>query len=309
MIVIFISVIKLFLVLLTGFIARKSGVIDQYITKGLSALLIKVTLPALIFTSMQRDFSPELLRESLVITALSFGVYALYFVIALAAGNLIGGDKSDIGAYQFSILFSNVGFLGYPVLGAVFGEGTIFYAAMFNIPFHFFVFTLGVYLMTRGHSEDARFDPALLLSPGIVATVAGFLFFVSGIKLPPVLFDPVKYVGEITIPLSMITVGSMLTEVHHSELLAGWRVYFISFMRLVVLPVAVYFFVRIFTENPVMIIVPVVIAAMPVAVNAPLIAHQYNGNPLLASRLMFVSTILSLVTLPVVLMVLKTATG
>lgn len=302
---IFISVIKLFMMLFAGFIARKSGVIDQNTTKGLSALLIKVTLPALIFTSMQKDFSPELLRESFVITALSFGIYGLYFIIAILLGGLLRGGKKDTGVYQFAILFSNVGFMGFPVLGSVFGQESIFYAAMFNIPFHFFVFTLGVYLMTRGHTEDTRFDFKLFLSPGIIATVAGFLFFIFSLKLPSVIYDPVKYVGDITIPLSMITVGSMLTEIHHKELIAGWRVYFISFMRLAVLPVLVFFFVRLFTANPMMISVAVVIAAMPVAVNAPLIAQEYNGNALLASRLLFVSTLLSLFTLPLVLVILK----
>lgn len=305
MLIMFISVIKLFLVLLGGYTARRFNVIDSYHTKGLSSLLIKFTLPALIFTSMQKEFSPELFHQSIVITALSFGIYGIYFIIALVTGKLIGGDPKDTGSYRFAILFSNVGFLGFPVLGSVFGDSAIFYAAMFNIPFHFFVFTLGVYLMTIGHTEDARFDPKLLLSPGIVATVAGFVFFVFGLKLPAVLYDPVKFVGDITIPLSMITVGSMLTEVHHSELLAGWRVYFISFMRLIILPAVVFLFVRLFTDDPMMITVPVVIAAMPVAVNAPLIAHEYNGNSLLASRLMFVSTILSLGTLPVVLVILK----
>jgi len=159
--------------------------------------------------------------------------------------------------------------------------------------------------MTRGHSEDARFDFKLFLSPGIVMTVAGFLCFVFSIKLPAVIYDPLKFIGDVTIPLSMITVGSMLTEVHHKELLAGWRVYFISLMRLAVLPVIVFFFVRLFTDNPMIITVPVVIAAMPVAVNAPLIAQEYKGNSLLASRLMFLSTFLSLFTLPVVLMILK----
>jgi len=291
--------------LFTGFAARKAGVIDQYITKGLSSLLMRVTLPALIFTSMQREFSPELLRESILITSLSFGVYGLYFIIALAVGRFIGGGKKDTGVYQFAILFSNVGFMGFPVLSSVFGEESIFYAAMFNIPFHFFVFTLGVYLMTRGHVEDARFDFKLLLSPGIVMTIAGFIFFVFSLKLPPVIFDPVKLVGEITIPLSMITVGSILTEIHHKELLAGWRVYFISAIRLAVLPAVVFLFVRLFTDNPMMISVPVVIAAMPVAVNAPLIAQEYKGNALLASRLLFISTLLSLLTLPLVLMILR----
>jgi len=303
--VIFISVVKLFMMLLAGYAARKAGVIDQYVTKGLSSLLMKLTLPALIFTSMQREFSPELLRDSILITALSLGVYGLYFVFAIIIGRVIGGGGKDTGVYQFAVLFSNVGFMGFPVLSSVFGSESIFYAAMFNIPFHFFVFTLGVYLMTRGHMEDAKFDFKLFLSPGIVMTVAGFIFFVFSIKLPAVVFDPLKLIGEITIPLSMITVGSMLTEIHHKELLAGWRVYFISFIRLAVLPAVVFLFVRLFTENPMLISVPVVIAAMPVAVNAPLLAQEYNGNALLASRLLFISTLLSLFTLPLVLMVLR----
>jgi len=135
--------------------------------------------------------------------------------------------------------------------------------------------------------------------------VAGFIFFIFSLKLPVIIYDPVKLAGDVTVPLSMITVGSMLTEVHYKEMMAGWRVYFISFMRLALLPAVVFFFVRLFTDNPMMISVPVVLAAMPVAVNAPLIANEYNGNVLLASRLMFVSTLLSLITLPVVLMILK----
>ncbi len=302
---VFISVVKLFIMIFAGFAARKLGVLDQQVTKGLASILVKVTLPLFIFTSMQKDYSPGLLKESLVITALSFGVYGLYFIIAVITGRILRGDERDTGVYQFAILFSNVGFMGFPVLSSVFGDESIFYAAMFNIPFHFFVFTVGVYLMTRGHAEDARFDPKLLLSPGIVMTIAGFICFVCGIRLPGLIFDPVKYIGDITIPLSMIMVGSLLTEVHYSEFLSGWRVYFITLMRLAVLPLAVFFFVRIFTSSPMLISVPVVIAAMPVAVNAPLIAQEYQGNSLLASRLLIVSTFLSLFTLPVVLLLLK----
>lgn len=302
---IFISVLKLFIIISLGFVIRKAGVIDEYITRGLSSLLIKVTLPALIFVSMQKDFTPELLRESYIITALSFGVYALYFIIAFITGKFIKADGADRGVYQFAILFSNVGFMGFPVLGSVYGEESIFYAAMFNIPFHFFVFTAGVYFVTRGHLEGRKIDVKLMLSPGIIATLLGFVFFISGLKIPSILFEPVKMTGDITIPLSMITVGSMLTDIHYRELLAGWRVYFISFMRLLVLPVLVFLFVTLFTDNEMIISVSVVIAAMPVAVNAPLIAQEYGGNSLLASRLVFLSTLLSLVTLPLVLVVLK----
>ena len=302
---IFISVLKLFIIISIGFVIRKTGVINEYITKGFSSLLIKVTLPALIFVSMQKDFTPELLRESYIITALSFGVYALYFIIAFITGKFIRANGVDRGVYQFAILFSNVGFMGFPVLGSVYGEDSIFYAAMFNIPFHFFVFTAGVYFVTRGQMEGKKLDFKLMLSPGIVATILGFIFFVSGIKLPPIIYEPAKMTGDITIPLSMITVGSMLTEIHYRELLAGWRVYFISGMRLILLPALVFLFVTLFTDNEMIISVAVVIAAMPVAVNAPLIAQEYGGNSLLASRLVFLSTLLSLMTLPMVLVVLK----
>jgi len=303
--VIFISVMKLFLMILAGFIGRKSSVIDKQTTKGLSALLIKITLPALIFTSMQKEFTGELLSQGFMITGLSFGVYGLYFIIAIIIGRFLKAGDKDTGTYQFAILFSNVAFMGFPVLSSVFGDESIFYAAMFNIPFHFFVFTIGVYLMTKGHSDNTRFNPMLFLNPGVVSTVLGFIFFYFSLKLPPIIYDPLKLIGDITIPLSMLTVGSMLTEINHRELLAGWRIYFITFMRLIILPVIVFFFVRLFTGEPMMIYVPVVIAAMPVAVNAPLVAHEYNGNALLASRLMFISTFLSLFTLPVVLLILK----
>ncbi|MCL2154559.1 MAG: AEC family transporter [Leptospirales bacterium] len=304
--VIFISVMKLFLMILVGFIGRKTNVINKQTTKGLSSLLIKITLPALIFTSMQKEFAEELLSQSFIITGLSFGVYGLYFIIAIIIGKLLKGGDRDTGAYQFAILFSNVAFMGFPVLSSVFGDESIFYAAMFNIPFHFFVFTIGVYLMTRGHSDSTKFNFKLFLNPGVISTILGFIFFYFSIKLSPIIYDPLKLIGDITTPLSMLTVGAMLTEVNHRELVAGWRVYFISFMRLIILPIIVFFFVRLFTNEPMMIYVPVVIAAMPVAVNAPLVAQEYNGNALLASRLMFISTFLSLFTLPIVLLVLKT---
>ncbi|MCL1865511.1 MAG: AEC family transporter [Spirochaetes bacterium] len=298
---------KLFLMILVGFIGRKSNVIDKQTTKGLSALLIKITLPVLIFASMQKEFAEELLSRSFIITGLSFGIYAVYFIIAIIIDKLLKGGNKDTGAYQFAILFSNVGFMGFPVLSSVFGDESIFYAAMFNIPFHFFVYTIGVYLMTRGHSDSTKFNLRLFFNPGVIATVLGFIFFYFSIKLPSIIYDPLKLIGNITIPMSMVTVGSMLTEIHHRELVAGWRVYFISFMRLIILPAIVFFFVRLFTDDPMMIYVPVVIAAMPVAVNAPLVAHEYNGNALLASRLMFISTLLSLFTLPIVLLILKMA--
>lgn len=305
MIAIFLSVVKLFLIIFVGFVSARLGVLDRHTTKGLSSLLVKVTLPAMIFTSMQREFSNDLLQQAISITALSFGVYGLYFLIALFLGRIIKWDIKDRGVHQFAILFSNVGFMGFPVLASVFGDEAVFFAAMYNIPFHFFVFTLGVYLMLSGSGQSPRLNYKLMLSPGIIMTIAGFIFFALNIKLPSIIFDSMKFVGDITIPLSMITVGSMLTEVDRRDIFSGRDVYLTSFLRLIILPVIVYFFVKIFASSSMMIYVPVVIAAMPVAVNAPLIAAEYKGNALLASRLLFISTALSLLTLPLVLFFLR----
>jgi predicted permease len=299
------SIVKLFLMLAVGFVARKLSVMDKATTKGLSSLLIKVTLPALIFTSMQRSYTPQLFSESLTVLGISAGVYAMYFVVALIVGKTFRAPDRDKGVYQFVVLFSNVAFMGFPVLASVFGNDSIFFAAMFNIPFHFLVFTVGVVMMTRGHESGKSLSPALFLSSGVLMTLAGFLFFLFQIPVWAPLFDTLKLVGDLTIPLSLITVGSILTEVSPKEVLSGWRIYVLTALRLLILPAIVYAVLRPFVSGGYLLYVPVVLAAMPAAVNAPLIAQEYGGNEILASKILFVSTSLSLVTVPLVLIFLS----
>ncbi|MDP3486394.1 MAG: AEC family transporter, partial [Bacillota bacterium] len=147
---VFEQILVLFIILIAGYIARKLDVVDDRMTKGFSSLLLKLALPALIIDSLQQTYSPELLREGGLILLISFVVYGASGVLALFLPRLLRSEQGEIGVFRFALLFSNVGFMGYPVVLAIFGQEGLFYAAIYNLPFNLLVFTLGVVVMTLG---------------------------------------------------------------------------------------------------------------------------------------------------------------
>lgn len=296
------QVVILFLILIAGFASRKLGVFDDKVTKGMSSLLLKVTLPALIIDSLQRSFSPELLRESGHILLISFGVYAGSVVLALLIGKIPGLKQTEVGVIRFAAVFSNVGFMGYPVVLAVFGHDALFHTAVFNLPFNFLSFTIGIILITGGSAKKHRLDWRVFLNPAIVAIGVGFTLFLFSISLPYALAETTRQVGSLTTPLAMIVVGATLVGMDAKEVFGNWSIYMVSAVRLVIVPLIVWVVLNRFVSNPLLIGIPVLVTAMPVAVNTVLLADEYDANPRLASQVVFLSTLLSIVTIPLVVL-------
>ena len=300
-----IPILKLFFLLSAGFVARKTGIIHKDTTRGMSGLLVKITFPAMIFSSMQKPFTPELLREGLTALLISVCVYALFLAAAVLAGLLFRVPAKDKGVYRFALLFSNIGFMGFPILSSIFGEEVLFHASMFNIPFPLLTYTLGAWFLGRDGDASHPLHPKSLLSPGIIATVLGFICFIFSVPLPEPLSGGIKLLGDVTTPLSMLLIGSLLTEIPVRDLLTEWKIYLVSFLKLAVFPAVIMMSVFAVTDNPALRAVSVTLGSMPVAVNAPLMAHEYGGNEILATRLVVVSTFLSMITLPVVMLFLR----
>ena len=119
---------------------------------------------------------------------------------------------SEKGVFQFIIMFSNVGFMGFPVLAAIFGEESLFFASIYNLPFNLLTFTLGVFLLIR--TKEGGYKPQLehFVNPAIIAIIAGFVFFLCSWKLPSFIGEPIAMLGDMTIPLSMFVIGAMLRK-------------------------------------------------------------------------------------------------
>ena len=296
------QIVILFLILIAGFASRRLGVFDDKVTKGMSSLLLKVTLPALIIDSLQRTFSPELLRESGQILLIALGVYAGSVALALLVGKMPGLKMTDVGVLRFATVFSNVGFMGYPVVLAVFGADALFYTAVFNLPFNFLSFTIGILLITGGSGEKHRLDWRVFLNPAIVSIGIGFTLFLFSISLPYALTETIRQVGSLTTPLAMMVVGATLVGTDAKDVFGNWTIYMVSAIRLVFVPLIVWAVLNRFITNPLLVGIPVLVTAMPVAVSTVLLADEYDANPRLASQVVFLSTLLSIITIPIIVL-------
>jgi len=295
---VFTQVFILFILILVGYIATKKNLIDSSLTKKLSKLIMNIFLPCMIINSMQLEYSPTVLKKVLLLILISLFIYAISFLIAIIF-KAISKSKNDIGVYQFAILFSNVGFMGYPIVEAILGKDAIFYAAIFNIPFNLLIMTLGVFVICK-ENNNYSFSFKSLINPVIISIFIGLSLFILNIKLPYIINRPIELLGNITTPLSMIVIGSMLCLSSISECVRNKKLYIVSFIRLILMPILIYFILKGIVYDKLLFSIPIVIVSMPVASNTAILSSEYNANDKLASQLVFMSTLFSIVTIPII---------
>lgn len=294
------QVIILFLMMLVGVYATKRGFITKEVEKGLSSLLLNITLPFLIVSTFNLEFDSNLLDSAKKIVIYSIvihlGLYALSKLFFFKASK----DKQPV--LRFITTFSNVGFMGYPVLQSIFGDVGVFYGAIFNMVFNAFVWTLGVSLYSGKKSLKSFIQ--VLKNPAFIAVCLGLVLFISPVKLPTPIYKTLKLMGDTTTPISMLIVGAMLSSANFKEVLSDWTIYLGSFICLIVAPFLVYLAMTILGLDRELTRVCVTIIAMPGAVMAPIIASKYGGNAEYASQCVFLSTILSVITIPLIIVTL-----
>ena len=306
------KVLVLFLLLLAGFVARRLKIFDNTTTRGLNNIILKVTLPALTIVSMQMNYNTSLLVESAQLLFISISVYAASFFIALIIPFILTPHNGERGVFQFVTIFSNVAFMGFPVVKSVFGEGALFYAAIYNLPFNFLTFTLGVILLMQDKTFSRTSEPgksyrisiSQILNPGVVSVIIGFALFAMNIHLPQVIKEPLELLGNVTIPMSMFVIGAILAQNSLIKAFTNWRLYILSVLRLLVLPFILWLILRNFIDNKMFLGVIVLICGMPAAASTPILAQAYGGNCETAAQSVFLSTMLSIFTIPLLALLL-----
>jgi malate permease and related proteins len=288
----------LFLIMIVGIYVRKKEMLNAEVNKKLSDFLISITLPCLILSSFNMDYSQEMMEKARQIFMYSVIVhFVLIFVSSIFAYKFEEGSKKVL---RFVTIFSNCGFMGYPVLEGLFGNTGVFYGAIFNIPVNLFMLSYGVMLYTG--KRDMKTLKGALKHPGIIATVLGLILFSFSIRLPSPLFKTLISVGSMTTPLSMIIVGSMLAEIKVKEIFSGFIVYYASFIRLIIAPIITLIILKLLHADRLLLQIVVTIEAMPAAVISTVLAEKYGADSKLASKCVFISTIFSIITIPIIIM-------
>lgn len=293
----------LFILMLTGYILGKMKFFNEESNSILSGFIVKVALPAIIVSSMCMPLTEDNLRRALMAIGLSILVYAVVFVIAWLLPRWMTTDLSRQGILSFSIMFSNCGFMGFPVLGALLGEEAIFYVAIYNILFNILLFTLGIKFLERGKNQKNGFDVKFLINPGIIASFLGLIIFFSGLMPPTFITGALDSIGETCTPLSMIVIGSMLSQIPIKEVFGNKKIYVLSFIRLFLLPFIVFILLKVImkVQDEWLIVIPVVIAGMPVASNAAMMARAYDSDAEFASQIVMITTLISCISIPILI--------
>ncbi len=300
------SILPLFLIMLLGVFVRKVGIFDWQTTKRLSAFIVNITQPFLIIASFITERTGDKLKIALVIIAASLLMHVSFS--GFAALLFRKADQADRSTLEFSLIFGNCAYLGYPVLMAVFPpESGLFYGAVFTLVFNVYIRTYGVFLLNKGKKGSHALLKAFV-NPGTIASVIGILLFVFNVRPPEFLTKTFSTVGNLTFPLSMLCVGSLLCNKPLKNLFSG-SVYVLSIARLLVLPIVTLVVCLIFRVDTGMTFLCVIMASMPPAANSAIFCEMYKANSPLAASCVGVSSLFSVVTVPAMLALTQLATS
>ena len=299
-------------IVVCGFIARKKRLMNDTFDTMLSQLVFNITLPALILNSV---LSSESLPSAHDI-GLTLLYATLYFILTISLSLLLGRilyrkmPKETRGAHEFMMVFGNTGFIGYAVLASVLDPSAVLYAAIYNIIFNIVIFSIGVMLISgttesdderRGWRKQFGAVGHALLKPAVIASSVSAVLAILEINAPG---SPIQQacdlLGGMTVPAAMLVVGSSIAKMPlHDIFTDGWS-YLTTAMRLIVVPLVVFFVFRLFVHDSFILAILVLLAAMPVASNGTMLSLAYSGDTRTVARGTFLTTVLSVITLPLI---------
>lgn len=283
-----------------GYAANHLGYLGGEIDQKISKLILNITMPAMIVAAVITG--EELPEISVILSILEVGVvfYVLEFALVLTVPKLLPGTAGERGVYRYTLAFPNVGFIGYPVAVALYGEGALFYAAILALPFNLLSYSLGP-LMLAG---AARFRWRQLLSPCIVASVLGLVLALTRLRPPAIVGEMLDFVGDITVPLSLLVVGSLLAHMSPGKVLRSPKLWVLSVLRLLVMPALLCLVLRGMHIEAMVLGIAVSQMGMPVAVNGTLLSMEYGGDTEAMAQVTFLTTLGAIITIPVLAAVL-----
>ena len=294
------SLVMIFLLIIPGIIFRKKDIISAAQRDGISSLAVNITWPCLVVDAMQMDFSAAVLKDSGYMMAAAMVVFAMTAVVTLVLSKLLRLDNSKRYITAFMLLFGNTGFIGIPVIRALYGTEAVFFAAILEMVNDVVIFTIGMMLIQMSAGAKLRFEPKLFLNPGLIGVIVGLLLFLLDIRLPEVIGGAVEMVGDATTPLTMFLIGYQLGGLKAKEILKDASIYVIAFTKLLIVPVLALIVLRVAVGDFSLLEKVLIMSfAMPAGSVSVIFSQQYRGETAFATKTVLLSTLFSIVTIPV----------
>ncbi len=286
-------------IVIVGYVAGKLKYMGEDFDRQLSNIIIDITCPALILSSTMGGTLPD---RSLIIPLLCISLltYLLLTFVAWWFPRFITNRKEDHGLVGFALMFGNVGFIGYPIVGAIFGHQAVFYAAILNVVNTLTIFTIGV-MLVNGGKQRLMFQPKILISSPMIAAYLAILIVALGIdNIPDIISQPITMIGNVTVPGALLIIGSSMSRLSWRTMLGSRVVYVTTAFRLLILPLSLHFIFIFLGFDTLVTNINTLIIAMPVATYGTILSLRYGRDTTLITEITFISTLLSVLTIPFV---------
>ncbi|GLC80388.1 AEC family transporter [Lacrimispora brassicae] len=290
----------LFLLVAAGVILRRKGILAEGAKTVLTDLVIYLILPCNIINSFFIEFNLDILKGFAVILTIASLIQAGCLIFAKVFYNREPESRKKV--LQYGTVCSNAGFMGNPIAEGVYGAEGLMYASIFLIPQRIVMWSAGVSYFTESPDRKTVVKK-VLTHPCIIAVYIGLILMITRLSLPAFLQNTIRSVGGCTTTVSMVLIGAILAEVEPGSILDRGIVRY-AFIRLFLLPLLVYLCCRAFHVTPLLSGVSVLLTGMPAGSTTAILAAKYDGDYIFATKCVVVTTLLSLVTIPLWCMVL-----
>ncbi len=307
---------SLFLCIIVGFIAAKQKILNEDTIDKLNVLLLNITFPFMMISIFNIELTSQILNSFIPLFLFGIIYQSLLFIFVVVFIKLVKIDKNQKQVTMFAMVFTNTGFIGIPLIASVFGSEALLYASLLNIPFNITCFSFGVYLLQPKNTNVISIKQ-ILLKPTMVGIWIGCILMLSQliipgtfevdgkiVRLPAFLTRTINMIGNITSPLAMIIVGASLAETKFKNVFTNYKLHAFAFVKSIIAPFLIYLVLKPFIINELILVIVVIFSGLPTATLATVLSEQFKHDYVYASELVFITTLYSLITIPLLLIVI-----
>ncbi len=305
------SMLSLFLCMIVGFLGIRFKFLKKEMIPIFNNFLLNITFPAMMISILNIQLTNDILKITPSALALGLLYNIILWIIAIILIKIFRISKDKRSILTFSFIFTNVGFIGFPLIESVFGQQGLVYLSMFNIVFNILAFTFGVYILQENSNEKQSLKK-ILTTPIMISMWIGLILLFSQIpfphvfvsedlgatRLPYFISKALSMIGDITSPLAMIIVGATLAETNIKKVLLDIRLHTFSLFKLILAPLIVYFILRPFVNNDTLLTITVVLSGLPTATLSVILAEEFKLDYVLVSEIVFITTLYSVIITP-----------
>lgn len=298
------QVLVVFSLAFFGVIARKFRIIKDEAKDSFADVIFNITLPSLVFISLTSGTHWEQLISGIITPLLSLVFILIALCIAIALSKIFPMASNRVPTFLVLCIMPNTGFIGFPVILSILGKIGLAYAVLYDIGVTFAFCSIAMLVLKKELSLKNKWE--VLLNPSLLAVFAGLLLNKLGVRIPEIVLEPLRIMGESTIPLAMLLMGFILGGIKFQMSLLSWELALVCLVKLVLYPLIAYLVLLMmaFSINPVVRWVIIIEAAMPSMASTIMLVEKYGGDEEFATMGILTTSMLSIVSIPFILSLL-----